>query len=244
VPVRQLDQVLVEQLLPVGVERVERLQRRAVVRPEVVRHVRRRRESEDEVLRRHPHVGDPVTEQLAEARGAAPLGRRPHTGRRRDAAADGLEQVTDEAVRRPVGQADGATGPDHPDQLGGGLLLVRREHHADHGEHRVELAVPVRQILRVGLLERDRQVLGLGAGPAAVHQVRHVIHGHDLAEAARGGDGRVAGAGGHVEHAGPGGQIGGLDQCLGHRMDQGRDRAVVAAFPGLLLLCLDAFEGK
>ena len=44
--------------------------------------------------------------------------------------ADGLEELTDKALRCPVGQADLAAGLADPRQLGGRLVLIRREHHA------------------------------------------------------------------------------------------------------------------
>ena len=49
-------------------------------------------------------------------------------------------------------QADPPAGPAHPDQLVGRLLVVRREHHADGGQHGVERAVGVGQRLGVALL--------------------------------------------------------------------------------------------
>jgi hypothetical protein len=45
--------------------------------------------------------------------------------------ANGLEQLADEAFRRPVGQSDLSAGTAHPHHFVGGLLLVRREHHAN-----------------------------------------------------------------------------------------------------------------
>ena len=92
-------------------------------------------------------------------------------------------------------------GPADPDQLVGGLLVVRREHHADAGQHGVELAVVERQGLGVGLppVEVDA-ALGGGRAPG-VEQLGGQVAGDDVGAGQRGRDGGVAGAGSDVEHA-------------------------------------------
>ena len=80
-------------------------------------------------------------------------------GRRRHVLADGLEQLADEAVRRPVGEADLAAGLADAQQLGRGAVLVGREHHAEGRDDDVEAAVRERQRFGVGLAELDRRAV-------------------------------------------------------------------------------------
>ena len=65
-------------------------------------------------------------EELREARARAPQRRRLGTGWRREVLADGLEELADEAVRRPVGEADLAARPAHAQHFGGGLVGKRK----------------------------------------------------------------------------------------------------------------------
>src|SRR4029077_19309879 len=62
-------------------------------------------------------------EQLPEARARAPQRGRLQPRRRRDVLGDGPEHLADEALGRPVRQADLAAGPAYAVQLGGGLVL-------------------------------------------------------------------------------------------------------------------------
>ena len=117
-----------------------------------------------------------------------------------DVLADGLEQLADEALRRPVGEADLAAALADASQLGRGAVLVGREHHAEGRDDDVEAAVGKRQRLRVGLAELDVEPLGLGALAGALEQRGHVVGGDHVAPAPRGGEGGVAVAGGDVEH--------------------------------------------
>ena len=108
-------------------------------------------------------VGHPVAEQLAHVRLVAPQRRRLRTGRRRRRVGlHGREHPADEALRRPAEQADPATGAYDAHQLVGGVLVPRREHHADARDRRVELAVVVRQ--RLGVVGAPVQVEALGLG--------------------------------------------------------------------------------
>ena len=91
-------------------------------------------------------------------------------GRRRQVFAERLEQLADEAVRRPVGEADLAAGLADAQQLGRGLVLVGREHHAEGRDDGVERAVGERQRLGIGLPEFDRQAFGRRARAAALEQ--------------------------------------------------------------------------
>jgi hypothetical protein len=49
-----------------------------------------------------------------------------------------LKKLTDEAFRRPVGQADLTAALANPQQLGGCFILVGREHDAEGRDHDVE----------------------------------------------------------------------------------------------------------
>ena len=70
--------------------------------------------------------------------------------RRRRVRLHGGEQLPDEALRRPAQDADRAARPADADELVGGLLVVRGEHHADGGDDHVEVAVAVRERLGIG----------------------------------------------------------------------------------------------
>ena len=69
-------------------------------------------------------------------------------------------------------QRDRAARLAHPDQLVGGGLVVRREHHADAGHDDVELAVGVRQRLRVADLPGDVDALAARPRPGRSRAVR------------------------------------------------------------------------
>jgi len=79
-----------------------------------------------------PHASGEATPPAA-ARSARPCGR-----------------AVQEALRRPVRQADTATWSDDPSQLGRGTHVVRREHDAERREHRIEGGVGKRQVFRIG----------------------------------------------------------------------------------------------
>ena len=145
-------------------------------------------------------------------------------------------------VGRPVGEADLAAGPAHPRELGRGLLLVGREHHAEGGERHVERAVLELEVLGVGLLELHREALGAGARPGPLEQRRDIVGGDDVAPAPRRRQRGVAVARGHVEHPLAGAQVERLAQRLADDLQRRADDGVVASRPGRLLLRLD--EGK
>ena len=92
-------------------------------------------------------------------------------------------------------------GADHADQLVGGDLVVRGEHHADAGDRGVELGVGVRQRLRVGDLPAQLRADPLGRLAAGLDQVWGQVAGDHVRASQGGGDGGVAGAGGDVEDA-------------------------------------------
>jgi hypothetical protein len=78
-------------------------------------------------------------------------------------------------------------GPAHPQQLGGGALLVGGEHRAAGGQDHVEGVVGEGQVLGVALLEGRLQPFGLGAPAGVIQQRGDVVDADDLAEAAGGG---------------------------------------------------------
>src|SRR5215208_533223 len=92
-------------------------------------------------------------EQLGEPRARAPQGRRLDSGGRREVLADRLEELADEAFRRPVGEPDLAAGLGDANELAGGALLIGGEHYSEGGDHDVEALVAEWQGLRVGLAE-------------------------------------------------------------------------------------------
>ena len=83
-------------------------------------------------------------------------------------AAQGREEPADETGRSPIGQSDPAAGSAHADQLGGCSRLVRREHHAERGQHTIERRFLEGQRLRVGRKELCRQAFCASTLSAAV----------------------------------------------------------------------------
>ena len=69
--------------------------------------------------------------------------------------ADEFEHGADEAVRRPVGQADAATGTADAQELAAGARRVGREHHAERGDDGVEAVVVEWERLRVSDLRGE-----------------------------------------------------------------------------------------
>src|SRR5262249_57978993 len=52
--------------------------------------------------------------------------------------AEGLKELSDESVGRPVRQTDLTTGFTDAQHLGSGPLLIGREHHAECRDHRID----------------------------------------------------------------------------------------------------------
>ena len=146
-----------------------------------------------------------------------------------------LNSCADEALRRPVGEADLAAGTADAQQLARGLLLVRREHDAEGREHHIEARIREGQRFGVGLLEGDRQAFGLGALAAALEKRADIVGRHDVGEAAGGGERRIAVAGGDVEDVLVAAEIDGLAQRLADDLQGRADDGVVAGAPGDLL---------
>ena len=127
-------------------------------------------------------------------------------------ATDQLEEPPNEALRRPVRDANAATGAQHAHDLVGRALMIRRKHRAERRQHYIEAAVRKRQFLDVGLLESDDEALGARALTALVEQRRHIVGRGDAGEAARSGERRVAVAGCDVEHSFVGTHVDGFGQ--------------------------------
>ena len=78
-------------------------------------------------------------------------------GRRRHVLAERLEQLADEAVRRPVGEADLAAGRQTRSSSAAALSWFGVNITPKVETHDVELRIGERQRLGVGLLELDRE---------------------------------------------------------------------------------------
>src|SRR5262245_58011026 len=112
----QRQDVGLQLLLRDHVDGAERLVRRAVIGAEDIEEVRRRLVAEGEMpaLRGDDDV---AAKNLLKIILLAPHDRRLHAGRRRHGLADGLQEVADEAFRRPVGETDLAAGTADANQL-------------------------------------------------------------------------------------------------------------------------------
>jgi hypothetical protein len=126
--------------------------------------------------------------------------------------ADGLEELADEALGRPVGKADLAAALADADHLGRGAVLVGGEHHPEGGDHHVEAAVRERQ-RSVGLRNRW-EPLGRGAFAGTLEERGHVVGGDHVAPTTGGCEGGIAVAGGDVEHLLSRPDVEGLAQLL------------------------------
>jgi hypothetical protein len=183
-----------------------------------------------------------VTEQLDEVLPGAPAGGRGEAGRRRRVPGDDPEQLAGHAVGRPAGKADGAAWAYDPGELGRGLPLVRREHHADGAQCDVERARRERQVLGVTLDELDVEVLGRRARPALLQQVGRVVDARRVGEPQRGRDRGVALPAGHVENPLSGVHVDVLDEAFGDDLQGVADAGVVAGLPTDALLLLDRVQ--
>ena len=90
----------------------------------------------------------------------------------------------------------------HADQLAGGLLMERREHHADTRHDDVELVVAERQCVSIGFapLQFDALLARLGARPAC-NSSGHRSLATTLAPVCAAGIAAFPVPGGHVQHA-------------------------------------------
>ena len=176
-----------------------------------------------------------LPEHLVEAGPRAPQRGRFDAGRRRHVLAERLEHLADEALRRPIGQPDLAARLADAQQLGRGLVLVGREHHAEGRDDHIKACVGERQRLGIGLAEFDGQPLGGGALAAALEQRRHVVGRGHVAPAARRRQRHVAVAGRDIEHLAAGTKVERLAELLADDLQRRSDHRIVARRPGALL---------
>ena len=64
-----------------------------------------------------------------------------------------FKEFADQALRRPVRQANPSAPPAHPGHFGGGFFLIGSEHDAEGGQHHIETSFGIRQILGVRLFK-------------------------------------------------------------------------------------------
>ncbi len=240
--VQQFDQVVLQHLRLLGGQCGEGLVHWPVPLAEDVDEVGRRAIAEVEDARRHLQAGGAVAEQGPQVRLHAPQRRRLQAGGRRQLPPEHLEHAADQAVGRPVGQADATAGLAHTDHLGGGPRLIGREHDTERGQHGVEPGIGERQCLGVGRLECHLQAVGTRAFGATLEQAGDVVGRRHPAAAAGSGQRGVAVAGGHVEHLLVAAQVAGLGEQFAHQLQRRADDGVVAARPGCLLTGLEGGE--
>ncbi len=156
--------------------------------------------------------------------------------------ADGLEELADEAVGRPVGEADLAAGRQTRTSSAAAWSWSGVNITPKVETHDVEAAILERQGLGIGLTKVDGQALGLGTLACALQQGGHVVGRCHVAPATRGGQADVAVAGGDVEHLLARTQVECLAQLFADDLQGGADDGVVAGRPGGLLAGLDRSE--
>ncbi len=186
-------------------------------------------------------VGDPVAEQRPHVLLLPPQWRRLHSrGRRRRIRLEGGEHATDEPFGGPTQQPDRATGPADSYQLVRGGPVVRGEHDADAGHHRVERGVLERQRLGVGLLPAQDRSARLGLPAPHGQQFGSEVRGDHIAAGQRGGDRGVPRPCRDVQHPVPllhGARV--HQDGAEPRHDTRRDRRVVAERPHRPVLGLE-----
>ncbi len=241
-PPRERDEIGLERVARVALERGEGLQRRAVPEPEELDEVLGRPVPERERPLGHLERGDAVAEQLAQMCLGAPEQRRAQPGGRRHVGADRAEHLADEPIGGPAGERDGAAGAADPEQLGGGLRVIRGEHGSEDRRDGIERGVREGQLLGVALEQLHGEVLGRRALAAPLEQGRNVVDADGRAAEPGRRDRGVAAARGDVEHAPAGVQVCGVAQLLGDENDLGGHLVEIAARPRLLLALLDGAE--
>ena len=235
-------QIVMQLFLLRRLERCERFQHRAVIGLEHVEEVLRRAIAELEEARFRLDRARLRVEHFGQPRACSPQRRRFGPGGRRQIFAERLEDLSDKTFRRPVGEADLALGLADPQQLGRRAVLVRREHDAEGGEHRVEAVIVERQVFRVGFPEFDLHAFRRGARLAAFQQRRHVVGRGDVAPPPRRGKARHAVAGGDIEHLRAGLEIERLAEFFADDLQRRADDGVIARRPCGLLTRLEGGE--
>ena len=117
--------------------------------------------------------------------------------------------------------------------------MIGREHHPEHGKHRVEIPVRHRQVFDVAEPELGVEALGHRPRASALEQLGNVVDADGVSAGARRGQGGIAVAARDVQHLPPGLQVGCIGEQLADQHDPGGDDGVVAAGPGFLLARLD-----
>lgn len=153
--------------------------------------------------------------------------------------ADRFEHLTDEAVRRPVGETDAPPGPAYPQHFARGAALVGTEHSAEGGRDRIEGPVGEGKFLSVGFPESDRKAFDLGPLASPLQEALDIVRGDHVAPAAGGGERKIAVAGSDIEHLLAGAQVERFGELFADNLERGADDGVVARRPGRLLLGLD-----
>ena len=142
--------------------------------------------------------------------------------------ADGLEELADEAFRRPIGEADLAAWLADTNQFGRRALLVRREHHAKGRDDDIERPVLEGQRLGIGFVKLDMEPLGGGTLPSSLEQGRHVVGGDDIGPAPGGSQRCIAVARRNVEHPLPSAQVERLAEVLADDLQGGSHHGIIA----------------
>src|SRR5690349_7050217 len=155
-----------------------------------------------------------LRKQLAKPRFAAPHSRGLDARRGRRVFPDKLEELTDESVRRPVGEPYLPASAHDTHELGCRLLLVRGEHDTERGQGHVKAAIGKRQRFGVRFLKTDGKALCGGALLSPLEKRGDIIRRRNACKAVGCRQRRIAVAGSNVEHGGSGAHIKSLAQSL------------------------------
>jgi len=183
-------------------------------------------------------AGDAVAEQRSHVVGIAPQRTGLRAGRwRRGVRLHHAEQLADESGRRPVDEADPATGAHDADEFVGAPAVVGREHHADARRGDVEIVVVEREVLGIRGAPGDAEVSV--ACLARLEQLRGQVAGDDVGAGACRGNRDVPRPGGDVEDLLPSADVQCVDESPAQWGDQIGDGRIVARCPQAAVPCLD-----
>src|SRR4029078_5352813 len=143
-----------------------------------------------------------------------------HAGCRRYVFADGLEQLADKALGRPIGEADLASPAADAREFICGLLLIGREHDTEGGKQKISALIREGKSFSVGLLEGDWQAVGFGPLASALEQRADIVRRHDISETAGRRARGVAVAGSDIEDVLVAAEIDSLAQTLAHDLQR------------------------
>lgn len=96
-----------------------------------------------------------------------------------------FEHLTDEAVRRPVGETDASSRPAYPQHFARGAALVGTEHSAEGGRDGIEGPVGEGKFLSVGFPESDRKAFDLGPLAPPLQEALDIARGQSIVDAAQ-----------------------------------------------------------